>query len=415
MDLTPEEIVRELDRHIVGQQAAKRAVAVALRNRMRRRRLPPQLAQEVTPKNILMVGPTGVGKTEIARRLARLAGAPFLKVEATKFTEVGYVGRDVDSIARDLAEVAYQLVLQERKEKVQARATQLAEEQLAHQLRISPAELREGRYQDVLVEIELNEEPQLPLVSTLGESIHNLGEMLKGILPSRRIRRRLPVREALPLLVSQEAERMVDKEEVSQEALRRAQEDGIVFLDEIDKIARSEQGPGPDVSGQGVQRDLLPLVEGTVVNTRLGPLSTEHVLFIAAGAFHVARPSDLIPELQGRFPIRVELSPLGVDELERILKEPQNSLIRQYTALLEADGTHLEFTPEALRALAQFAYQANQELEDIGARRLATVLERVLEEVSFQTQLGRVTITPEYVAARLEGVFSAGDLSRFIL
>ncbi len=417
MNLTPAEIVRELDKHIVGQAAAKRAVAVALRNRMRRKKLPPELAREVTPKNILMIGPTGVGKTEIARRLARLAGAPFLKVEATKFTEVGYVGRDVDSIVRDLAEASYQLVLQEMKAKVEGQAQSLAEEEVASILRVTPLEVRSGRYHDHWVEVEVAEEARLPLAGMFGgEQMQGLQEMLKGLMPQRKVRRRLRVREALEVLKNQEAERLVDKEEATQEALRRAQEEGIVFIDEIDKIARGKGAVGgPDVSGEGVQRDLLPIVEGTVVSTRLGPVSTDHVLFIAAGAFHVSKPSDLIPELQGRFPIRVELEPLGPHEFERILQEPENSLIKQYQALLAADETELHFTPEAIQAVARFAHQANQELEDIGARRLSTVLERLLEEVSFQTNLGRVEITKEYVEARLGNVLASPDLSRYIL
>ncbi len=417
MNLTPAEIVRELDKHIVGQAAAKRAVAVALRNRIRRKKLPPELAREVMPKNILMIGPTGVGKTEIARRLARLAGAPFLKVEATKFTEVGYVGRDVDSIVRDLAEASYQLVMQEMKSKVEGRAQSLAEEEVASLLRIQPFELRSGRYNDQMVEIEVAEEARLPMMGMFGgEQMQGLQDMLKGLMPQRRVRRKLRVKEALEVLKNQEAERLVDKEEATQEALRRAQEEGIVFIDEMDKIARGKGTVGgPDVSGEGVQRDLLPVVEGTVVSTRLGPVSTDHVLFIAAGAFHVSKPSDLIPELQGRFPIRVELEPLGPQEFERILREPENSLIKQYRALLAADDTELHFTPEAIQAVARFAHQANQELEDIGARRLSTVLERLLEEVSFQTNLGRVEVTKEYVEARLENVLASRDLSRYIL
>lgn len=413
-ELTPRQIVEELDKYVIGQAEAKRAVAVALRNRYRRRRLAPELAREVVPKNILMIGPTGVGKTEIARRLARLAGSPFVKVEATKFTEVGYVGRDVDSIVRDLAEVSYQLVLQEKTATVSERAGERANDRLAQLLKLSSAEIKSGKHDDETVEIEVQEEISLPFAAMGGEAPAGLGELLEGFMPKHRVRRRVSVREGREILRGQEAESLIDKEEVSAEALRRAQEEGIVFIDEIDKIAGHE-GSGPDVSGEGVQRDLLPIVEGTVVKTRLGPVATDHVLFIGAGAFTVAQPSDLIPELQGRFPIRVELNELSTEDFVSILTTTENSLIRQYREVLAVDGVLIEFASEAIESIAQYAYRANHELEDIGARRLYTVLEQVLEEVSFQTELGLVAITREYVEQRIEPLLSSEDLARYIL
>lgn len=413
--LTPGQIVEELDKYVIGQAQAKRAVAVALRNRYRRRQLPADLAREVVPKNILMIGPTGVGKTEIARRLARLAGSPFLKVEATKFTEVGYVGRDVDSIVRDLAEVAYQLTMQEKTAAVFERASQRADERIAQLLKVPASEVKSGKHDQETVEIEVQEEMPLPFAAMGGEVPGGFGDFLEGIMPKRRVRHRVAVSEGREILRNQEAEAMVDKSEVNQEALRRSQEEGIVFIDEIDKVAGHKNESGPDVSGEGVQRDLLPIVEGTVVKTRLGPVATDHVLFIGAGAFTVSQPSDLIPELQGRFPIRVELDELSAEDFVSILTRTENSLIRQYRELLAVDGVSVDFNSEAIEAIAQYAYRANHELEDIGARRLYTVLEQVLEEISFQTDLGSVAITREYVEQRIEPLLSSEDLSRYIL
>lgn len=456
-ELTPRQIVEELNRYIVGQKAAKQVVAIALRNRLRRRRLPEVMREEVTPKNIILIGPTGVGKTEIARRLAALVKAPFIKVEATKYTEVGYVGRDVESIVRDLLGHAINLVREERFAQVRDKAEETVQERLLdlllpplgkrrNSLGLTPeqqAEIEARRQRQVeardkvrqqlankeleneMVEYEAKESP-MPMVeifsgANMEEIGMNLQDMMQNIMPggaAQSRRRRIKVAEARRLLMQEELNRLVDMGEVKAEAIRRTEEMGIVFVDELDKVAGREQGRGPDVSREGVQRDLLPIVEGTTVNTRHGEVRTHHILFIAAGAFHVAKPSDLIPELQGRFPLRAELKSLTADDFKRILTEPHHALTKQYRALMETEGVTLDFTDEAVEAMAEVAFQANQMAEDIGARRLHTVMERVLEEVSFSaTEMtgNTVTVTADYVRQRIGDLVKNQDMSRYIL
>jgi ATP-dependent HslUV protease ATP-binding subunit HslU len=448
-DMTPREIVAELDKYIVGQTAAKRAVAVALRNRVRRQKLEPEIAEDVLPKNILMIGPTGVGKTEIARRLARLAGCPFVKVEASKYTEVGYVGRDVESMVRDLVETSIDMVREEKLDEVADRAEQAAEERVLDLLLPPPppappgtteselaaqreqtqrtreklrAQLREGKLDQRMVDLEVRERamPSFEIISNQGieEMDVNLKDMLSGFFGQQKKKRKMSVADAFEYLIQEEENKLLDMDQLTRMAVERAEQMGIIFIDEIDKVAGREAGHGPDVSREGVQRDILPIIEGTTVNTRYGMIRTDHILFIAAGAFHVTKPSDLIPELQGRLPIRVEMQSLKEEDFVRILTEPKNALIKQYIALLDTEGVKLQFTEDAIQSIAKFATSVNEQTENIGARRLHTILEKVLDELSFEApdlKKKSVKVDAAYVHKQLADIVKNQDLSRYIL
>jgi ATP-dependent HslUV protease ATP-binding subunit HslU len=449
-EMTPRQIVTELDKYVVGQHAAKRAVAIALRNRVRRKKLPTEMAQDVIPKNIIMIGSTGIGKTEIARRLAKLSNSPFYKVEASKFTEVGYVGRDVESIIRDLLDIGIDLVREEKVKEVEEKAKQNAEERIldlllprnrsaeeSNEVGFAPPpdeqfertreklrqQLREGRLGSRMVEIEVQERNnpghfEIYTPQGIEEMDINLRDMFPNMFGSRPKKKNLNVEEALTYFIEEEQQKLIDLDQVARLAIERVESSGLVFLDEIDKVAGREGGQGPDVSREGVQRDLLPIIEGTTVNTRYGMVKTDHILFIAAGAFHVSKPSDLIPELQGRFPIRVELQPLSIDDFKRILVEPRNSLVSQYTALLGTEGIELSFTVDASDAIARFAFSVNEQTEDIGARRLHTIMEHLLDEYSFEgpdLENKDVAIDTQYVTQQLAEIVKNEDLSRYIL